>query len=75
MLLCGHRSDLRKKPLLPLSKHFNQGKCAFENISIIGIEISKRDIKARKRKEGWWQHQLKTSQPLGINKRDEFVRI
>ena len=69
----GHRSDLTKKPNLPLSKHFNQAGCRFENISIIGIEIC-QDVKARKQKEGWWQHQLKTSQPLGINNRDEFVR-
>ena len=71
----GHRINLTKKPLLPLAKHFNRGNCAFENISIIGTEISKGDTKARKRKEGWWQHHLKTSQQLGTNNRDEFVRI
>ena len=37
----GHRSDLTKKPLLPLSKHFNQGNCAFENISIIALCIAR----------------------------------
>lgn len=69
----GHRSDVTKKPFLPLSKHFNQGNCSFENISIIGIEVAKVDVKTRKQREGWWQHQLRTSQPLGINNREEFI--
>ena len=37
----GHRSDITKKPFLTLSKHFNQDNCSFNNISIIGIEVSK----------------------------------
>ena len=68
----GHRSDILKKPNLPLSKHFLQGTCSFDNISIIGFEIHKGNSRSRKQREGWWQHQLRTIQPLGINNREEF---
>lgn len=68
----GHRSDIQKKPNLPLSKHFLLGNCSFERISIVGIELHKGDVNSRKQKEGWWQHQLKTTQPLGINNREEY---
>ena len=49
-----HRSDISKKPHLPLFKHFLQGRCSFEHISIIGFELHKGDSKSRKRKKGWW---------------------
>jgi hypothetical protein len=69
----GHRSDLTKKTLLPMSQHFVSPAHSLEDfdrskIYIIDHNPSWKENQ-RQKKESFWIRELQTLHPEGINKR------
>lgn len=69
----GHRSDLTKKPFLPVSQHFVSPGHTLDDfvrskLTIIDHSQSWSDER-RQKKESFWIHELKTLHPNGINKK------
>jgi hypothetical protein len=69
----GHRSDLTKKTLLPVSQHFVSPGHSLEDfgrskIYIIDNNPSWKENQSQK-KESFWIRELQTLHPEGINKK------
>ena len=69
----GHRSDLRKKTLLPVSQHFVPPGYLLDDfgrskIYIIDLNPSWKETQKQKR-ESFWIRELRTLHPEGINKK------
>jgi hypothetical protein len=65
----GHRSDLTKKTLLPVSQHFvSPGTHWKSKIYIIDHNPSWKENQ-RQKKESFWIRELQTLHPEGINKK------
>jgi hypothetical protein len=68
----GHRSDLTKKTLLPVSRHFVSPGHSLEDFGRSKIYIIDHNPSCkenqRQKKESFWIRELQTLHPAGINK-------
>ena len=74
----GHRSDIKCKRTdanHPVAIHFNQPGHTLEHFKVTGIEhcLNKPDSH-RLNRENYWQHQLRTFTPLGLNIKNQLPR-
>lgn len=71
--LNGHRSDLTKKPLLPVSQHFRLPNHCLDDFNKMKIFIVEQNTiwsdLQRVKREGFWIKELRVLHPHGINKK------
>ena len=69
----GHRREVEHASSA-LGQHFSstEGRCGAESLNIQIIEACHRDGADLLGREGYWQHELQTFSPSGINIRDEL---
>ena len=74
MRMTQHRSAIKTKKLVqPVAKHFNLADHSIENLRVIAIEQnSSWSEKSRKAKENYWELNLKTTAPFGLNIRNDL---
>ena len=69
----GHRSDIKKKPFLPVNQHMvsvGHSSCDFDKMKITIIDHNNNwNDKQRGHRETFWIKELKTLYPKGINKK------
>ena len=65
----GHRSDLTKKTLLPVSQHFVSPGHSLADPKFISLTTIQVGKKIRQKKESFWIRELQTLHPKGINKK------
>jgi len=65
-----HRSAIRNKLNTPIGLHFNSPEHSLLDLKIVAIELIKNDTtegKYRKSREKYWQNELQTNFPKGLN--------
>ena len=71
--LNGHRSDISKKPLLPVSQHFRQSDHKLDDFNRMKILVIEQNIHwsdaQRQVRESFWIKELNVHHPNGINKK------
>ncbi|XP_071150518.1 uncharacterized protein [Mytilus edulis] len=71
--LNGHRSDISKKPLLPVSEHFRQSDHKLDDFNRMKILVIEQNIQwsdaQRQVRESFWIKELNVHHPNGINKK------
>ena len=69
-----HRSAIKtKKNDQPVANHFNLLHHSIHNLRVIAIEQNDSwDNRSRKAKENFWECQLKTTSPFGLNIRNDL---
>ena len=66
----GHRREIETESSA-LGQHFSQANCGPDSLTIQVIELV-RPVENLLVREGFWQHELASFAPLGINIRDEL---
>ena len=74
MRMTQHRSAIKTKKIAqPVAKHFNLVNHSIENLRVIPIEQnSSWSDKSRRAKENFWELNLKTTAPFGLNIRNDL---
>ena len=72
--MTGHRSAIKtKKFQQPVARHFNMADHSIENLRVIGIEQNNSwPSETRKARENYWELNLKTTTPFGLNIRNDL---
>ena len=73
----GHRSSIYTNDQeSPIGPHFNLPGHSWHDMSVIAIETNSTwSDRERQDKEKFWQHQLKTFMPHGLNKSADFFNL
>ena len=74
MRMTQHRSAIKTKKVdQPVAKHFNLPNHSITNLRVIAIDQNNTwSDKSRKAKENFWELNLKTTAPFGLNIRNDL---